>query len=90
MISTWAAKTNKKIHHTRTCSSFKSKLNPDLGHQQSILSLSAVVFSDEPLEAVFPLFLHHTLCLEKKYTHVLYICEKRLASFAQFFCALTC
>lgn len=55
-----------KLEGLHTYSPLKSKLNPDLGHQQSVSSLFAVAFSDEPLEVVSPLFQHHTLCLEIK------------------------
>lgn len=45
----------------------KSKLNPDLAQQPSVLSpLSAVAPSDEPPVAASPPFLHHTLYLERR------------------------
>lgn len=63
-------KTNTNIYwtprFTHIHSPVKPKLKSDLGHQQSVLSLSAVAFSDVLLEVVFPLFLHHILCLEIK------------------------
>lgn len=45
----------------------KSKLNPDLAQQPSVLSpLSAVAPFDEPPVAASPPFLHHTLYLERR------------------------